>query len=122
MATADDFQATFDTLRKLLTPYAKAYPPIVDEPGRYFLASKISRTRSGSPIWFGGVEIRKRYVSYHLTPIYAQPALLEHASASLLKRKQGKSCFNFTAIEPAHVKELAALTRRGYAGFLEKYP
>jgi hypothetical protein len=28
---------------------------------------------------------------------------------------QGKACFNFTTIEPAHVKELSALTKRGLA-------
>ena len=28
---------------------------------------------------------------------------------------QGKSCFNFTTIEPAHVKELSALTKKGLA-------
>jgi hypothetical protein len=29
-------------------------------------------------------------------------------SPSLEKRMQGKSCFNFTTIEPAQLKELAA--------------
>ena len=116
------FDKTFTTLRRLLTPYAKTYPPIVDQAGRYFLASKVSKTRSGGAIWFGGVEMRKNYVSFHLIPVYANPALLKDASPSLLKRKQGKSCFNFTAIEPAHVKELAAITKRGYAGFVKQFP
>jgi hypothetical protein len=122
MAKGDDFQATFQALRRMLTPYAKAYPPIVDEPGRYYLASKVSKTRSGAPIWFGGVEIKKSYVSFHLIPVYANPALLKDASPSLLKRQQGKSCFNFTAIDPAHVKELATLTKKGYAGFVKQFP
>jgi hypothetical protein len=116
------FAKTFDTLRKLFAPYAKTYPPIVDEPGRYYLATKASKTKSGSPIWFGGVEIKKNYVSFHLIPVYGNPALLKDASPSLLKRKQGKSCFNFTAIEPAHVKELSAITKRGFAGFVKKFP
>jgi len=115
------FAKTFATLRKLFTPYAKTYPPIVDEPGRYFLATKVSKTKSGAPIWFGGVEIKKNYVSFHLIPVYANPALLKNASPSLLKRKQGKSCFNFTEIEPAHLKELTDITKRGFAGFARTY-
>jgi len=30
---------------------------------------------------------------------------------------QGKSCFNFTEIDPILFRELAALTRAGFAGF-----
>jgi hypothetical protein len=117
-----EFEATFATLRKLLKPYAKSYPPIVDEPGKYYLACKVSKTASGFPIWFGGVQIMKRYVSFHLIPVYGNPALLKGASPSLLKRKVGKSCFNFTAIEPALVTELSALTKKGFAGFVRKFP
>ena len=43
-------------------------------------------------------------------------------SPSLRKRTQGKSCFNFTAIEPTHVSELAALTKKGFNGFIKKFP
>ena len=88
----------------------------------YYLASKTSKTTSGAAIWFGGVEIKKNYVSFHLVPMYGNPALMKGASPSLLKRKQGKGCFNFTAIDPAHVEELAAITKRGVAGFVKKFP
>jgi len=30
---------------------------------------------------------------------------------------RGKSCFNFTEIDPVLFRELAALTRAGFAGF-----
>ena len=53
MAKAD-FEATFATLRKVLKPYAESYPPIVDQPGKYYLACKMSKTTSGFPIWFKG--------------------------------------------------------------------
>jgi hypothetical protein len=33
-------------------------------------------------------------------------------SPALKKRMQGKACFNFTAVDEALFKELAALTRR----------
>jgi len=115
------FEATFRTLRGLLKPYERHFVAIVDTPGKYYLSTKSSKTVSGAAIWFGGAEIKKNYVSFHLIPVYAAPALLKTLSPSLLKRMQGKSCFNFTAIEPAHVEELEVLTKKGFDGFIEKY-
>jgi hypothetical protein len=94
---------------------------IADEPGRYYLATRSAKTKTGSAIWFGGVEIKKNYVSFHLIPVYADPALLKGTSPALLKRMQGKSCFNFTAIEASQLEELAALTRKGFAGFTKTF-
>lgn len=121
-AKAEAFRQTFARLRRVLAPYEKSFDVVADEPGRYFLASKSAKTKSGAAIWFGGVEIRKNYVSFHLIPIYATPKLLEAASPSLRKRMQGKSCFNFTAIDPAHVEELTAITKKGFTGFVKKFP
>jgi hypothetical protein len=121
MAKSDAFEATFDTLRALLKPYEKTFRVLADEPGRYFLSTKESKTKSGAAIWFGGVEIRKSYVSFHLIPVYASPTLVKTLSPSLRKRMQGKACFNFTAIEPAHLEELTALTRKGFDGFVKQY-
>ena len=115
------FEATFKTLRALLKPYERHFTVIVDKPDAYYLSTKTSKTVSGAVIWFGGVQIKKNYVSFHLMPVYANPALLKGMSPSLLKRMQGKSCFNFTAIEPAHVKELTALAKKGTADFIKKF-
>jgi hypothetical protein len=121
MPKSDAFQATFDALRRILKPYAPTFTVIVDKPGSYYLASKTAKTASGAAIWFGGVEIKKNYVSFHLIPVYGQPALLKGTSPLLLKRMQGKSCFNFTTIDPAHVEESAALTKKGFDGFIKKF-
>jgi len=117
-----DFEATFKTLRALLKPYERHFVVIVDKPGKYSLSTKTSKTRSGAAIWFGGAAMKKNYVSFHLIPVYAAPALLKGLSPSLLRRMQGKSCFNFTAIDPAHVEELTALTKKGFDGFIKKFP
>jgi hypothetical protein len=116
------FHATFESLRALLKPYEPRLTVVMDKPRAYYLASKTSTTASGSAIWFGGVEIKKNYVSFHLIPVYANAALRESLSPSLRKRMQGKSCFNFTAIDPAHVKELAAITKKGFTGFIKQFP
>lgn len=36
-------------------------------------------------------------------------------SPELKRRMQGKACFNFKAVDPALFKELAALTKKGFA-------
>jgi hypothetical protein len=81
MSKTDDYQSTFTALRKILKPYEPKFAVVADEPGRYYLACKTATTKSGLAIWFGGVEIKKNYVS------------------------------------PAHLEELAAVTKKGCAGF-----
>ena len=122
MAKADPFQKTFDALRAVLKPYEPKLAVVMDKPRAFYLASTTAKTKSGAAIWFGGVEIKKNYVSFHLIPVYASPELRDSLSPSLRKRMQGKSCFNFTAIDPAHVKELEAVTKRGFAGFIKQFP
>jgi hypothetical protein len=122
MPKTDAFGDTFARLRAILTPYAKHFTVHADTPKAYYLYSKESKTQSGSPIAFGGVEIRKNYVSFHLIPIYANPKLRDALSPSLRKRMQGKSCFNFTAVETAHFNELTTVTKKGFTGFIKKFP
>ena len=121
MAKGSAFQSTFDALRRLLKPYEPHFVAVADAPGKYYLATKTSKTASGAAIWFAGAEIRKNYVSFHLIPVYAAPALVKTLSPSLQKRMQGKSCFNFTDIEPAHLAELETVTKKGFDGFIKKF-
>jgi hypothetical protein len=122
MATADPFQKTFKTLRAILKPYEPKLTVVMNEPRKYYLGSTRTKTKSGSLIWFGGVQIMKNYVTFHFIPVYANPALRDTLSPSLLKRMQGKGCFNFTDVDPVHVKELEAVTKRGFAGFIKQFP
>lgn len=66
------------------------------------------------PLFFGAVQIRKSYVSYHLMPVYVFPDLLKSVSPELRKRMQGKSCFNFKSVDPDLLDELAKLTAAGF--------
>ena len=72
------------------------------------------------PLWFGAVQMKKRYVSYHLMPVYLNPQLLEGISLELRKRMQGKSCFNFSTPDAALFKELAALTKAGFDDYRQQ--
>jgi len=67
----------------------------------------------GREVWLGGVQQRKRYVSVHLMPVYTNPELLDTVSPQLRRRMQGKSCFNFTRIDPQLFDELESLLERG---------
>jgi hypothetical protein len=115
--TNTKFAETFAALRTILEPHAKRMTVTVDEPGHYQLASPTMTDRVGRPLFCAAVQINRNYVSYHLMPIYGNKALLDSLPPSLKKRMQGKSCFNFTTIEPAQLKELAVVTKKGIAGF-----
>jgi hypothetical protein len=53
-------------------------------------------------------------------PVYVRPALLAALSPELKKRMQGKSCFNFSAIDKPLFKELSALTKAGFDSYKEQ--
>ena len=115
MANEPSFETTFETLRGILARHAKRLLVTVDKPGEYQVSSSTLKDRAGRPLFVGAVQVKKNYVSYHLIPAYTTPALLETVSPALRQRMQGKSCFNFTSIEPALAQELAALTKAGIA-------
>lgn len=56
-------------------------------------------------------------VSFHLMPVYGDPALLESISPELRKRRQGKSCFNFKMLVEGLLPELQALAQKGFERF-----
>ena len=111
-----DLHAVFKDLRSILAPYANDLATKKDTETDFYIDTKHIQ-KNKSPLFFGAVQIKKSFVSYHLMPVYVQPDLLATASPELKKRMQGKSCFNFSATDPALFKELAALTKAGYASY-----
>jgi hypothetical protein len=71
-------------------------------------------------LFFGAVQLKKAYVSFHLMPVYVRPELLEGISPDLRSRMHGKSCFNFRTVEPPLFKELSDLTSAGFASYQEQ--
>ena len=122
MSDAERMEATFERLSALLAPYREDLVVTTDEPGHLYLDAPPSPSYPKG-LFFGAVKIGKRYVSFHLMPVYVDPALLDGVSPALRKRMQGKSCFNFTAPDDALFAELGSLTQAGFdryrhAGFL----
>ena len=105
------FDSTFVSLSKVLRKHSSGMSIKKDEPGNLYLELPPA-TPKAKPKFFGAVQTKKSYVSYHLMPVYEDPGLLDGISDGLRKRMQGKSCFNFTAIEPSLFKELEGLTKK----------
>jgi hypothetical protein len=113
-ATAEQSADAFRALRQILAAHAEGLTVTADGPKGYSLDTPWS-ARWKKQLYFGGVQVAKNYVSFHLFPVYMYPDLLDGVSDGLRARMQGKSCFNFRAPDAALFEELAALTAAGLA-------
>lgn len=108
--SSSEYQDIFNQLKQILQTHEAKLHVTQDEPEGYSLDS--FGTNKGKAIYFGGVQEKKNYVSYHLMPVYIFPELLSEISPALKKRMQGKSCFNFKKADPDLFAELAAFTQK----------
>ena len=118
-----DFSAAFAALRQIMRKHADGMIVLADTPVDFTLASPATGPNK-QPLWFGAVLLKKSAVTYHLMPLYFNPALQDTVPAELLRRKQGKACFNFQRPDAALFAQLDELTRTARAqwernGFLE---
>ncbi len=116
MPATEEFEQIFNHLKSILKAYEPRMVVSVDKEDSYYLNTTVIM-KNKSPMFFGGVEIKKNYVNYHLMPVYANPKLLESISPELRARMQGKSCFNFKKFDRKLLDELAVLTEAGCAYF-----
>ena len=118
--TPVDFDTTFARLRTLLEPYVASHGEglvvVHDTPESYYLDVDHVMP-NGQRLFFGAVRRGKQYVSYYLMPVYVHPELLDGITPELRKRMQGKSCFNFKAIDDRQLEELARLTAAGMTAY-----
>jgi hypothetical protein len=111
-----DLAPVFAELKAVMVPYASRLDVKKYDHTDLYLDTKHLRANK-KPLFFGAVQIKKAYVSFHLMPVYLKPELLSGLSPELRKRMQGKSCFNFSKIDKPLFHELAALTRAGFASY-----
>lgn len=109
-----DFRGTFRVLKALFEPYAPRLHATTDDAGAYMLdgayVAAFNRVMT-----FGGVQIRRDYVSFYLMPVYSHPELLGRTSDALKKRMHGKTHFNFVQPDRELLVELSALVDTGFA-------
>ena len=111
-----DFFDVFQPLRMILNEAASQMQVKQDDPGLVYLIAPYPDIK-GRELYFGGAQIKKNYVSFHLMPVYMHPELLDGISPQLLKRMQGKSCFNFTKVDETLFGELSQLTQQSLNWF-----
>jgi hypothetical protein len=114
-----ELAAVFADLRKILAPYAARLDVKRDDDHELYLDTRHLQ-KNKKPLFFGAVQVKKSYVSFHLMPVYYKPELLDAISPGLKARMQGKSCFNFKTSEPVLFRELSALTKAAFASFKEQ--
>jgi hypothetical protein len=107
-----DFEPVFAALKAVLKKHERTLKILKDTDNEYTLVTK-SNSNRGQPMWFGAVRAGKAYVSYHLMPLYFNPPINALVSESLKKRMQGKTCFNFKAVDKELFAELKSLTQAG---------
>ena len=119
-----DFAAIFAQLKPVFAAHLKHLSVTADTPAEYTLVTTIPSPfpqHKGHPMFFGSVRLGKAYVSFHLMPLYMNPALEKAVSPELKKRMQGKTCFNFKADPgPALIADLKRLTKEGFRQWREK--
>ena len=107
------FENVFAELRAILKRHVGSLTVTEDSSTRYCLEGGCHPKR-GLPMPIAWVRIGKAYVSFHHMGIYARPELRKGISRTLRGRMQGKSCFNFTAVDTELFAELEALSVRGF--------
>ena len=113
-----DFPVVFASLKPLLGQYAERLCVKADTAVEYTLVTKSPSPflqHKGQPLYFGSVRLGKAYVSFHLMALYRNPAPTKTISPALMRRMQGKTCFNFkTEPEAELIDALKRLTEAGF--------
>jgi hypothetical protein len=112
------FTPVFQRLRSLLQAHQSGFTVTRDTAGHFGLEAAVGPATlkawggkaRASQMPVAWVEVKKNYVSYHLMGIYMNPGLEAKLSGSLRARMQGKSCFNFKAIDESLFRELDNVT------------
>lgn len=112
------FQNVFERLKSILAEFSGELVCAKNEPDDFYLNTN-HIMKNKKPMFFGAVQIKKSYVTYHLMPVYVFPELLSNISPELRHRMQGKSCFNFKTSDHELFRELAELTAAGYQRYKE---
>ena len=103
-ATAPDLAAVETRLARILDPYRDRL-----EPATIYNLPTMRRPGAKAHDWFAFVQPAAKHVSFFLMPIVTWPDLLDGTSAALLKHRQAKSAFRFSALDEPLFVELEAL-------------
>jgi hypothetical protein len=113
-----DFEAVHQQLKAILRRHSDGL--VITKDGPAGMALEVPGLEGKPWGYVAGTRLGKSYVSLYLMPVYASPELDASVSPSLRRRKQGKSCFNFTTVDEGLFAELDAVAARGIPGFRQQ--
>ena len=119
MPAEKDFKPIFERLKKNFKKHEKNLKVLADKENDYTLEGDYSEKYKKN-LWFGGLQIKKNYVSYHLMPVYMYKDLAEEIPENLKKKMQGKSCFNFKKYDEDLFKEMEKFTDKCFKEFKKR--
>lgn len=114
-----EFQQIFEELKKIFKQYEKKLTVQTDTSSDYVLIGPYSE-KFKRDLWFGAVQIKKNYVSFHLMPVYMYAELTKEIPQELKKRMQGKSCFNFKKYDKELLKTLKDFSDKSFTLFMKR--
>ena len=110
-----DFDTVHERLKGIIRRHADGL--VITKDGPEGMALEVPGLEGKPWGYVAGTRLGKSYVSFYLMPVYASPELDASVSPELRRRKQGKSCFNFTKVDEPLFAELEGLAARGIPGF-----
>ena len=110
-----DFEAVHERLKAIIRTHADGL--VITKDGPAGMALEVPGLEGKPWGYVAGTRLGKSYVSFYLMPVYASAELDASLSPELRRRKQGKSCFNFTKIDEGLFAELDDLAGRGIPRF-----
>jgi hypothetical protein len=119
MRNSIEFLKIFERLKRILKKYDKKFKVVVNNEFSISYYGGYS-AKFKQDLYFGGTEIKKNYVSFHLMPVYMYQELIDSIPEILKNRMQGKSCFNFKKFDEPLFKELELFTEKAFSVFKER--
>lgn len=110
-----DFEAVHERLKGIIRRQADGL--VITKDGPAGMTLEVPGLEGKPWGYVAGTRLGKSYVSFYLMPVYASAELDASVSPELRRRKQGKSCFNFTKVDEPLFAELESLAARGIPGF-----
>lgn len=83
-----DLHLVFSELRAIMSPYALKLDAKKDDAAELYVDTRHIQ-KNKKALFFGAVQARKSFVSFHLMPVYLKPELLSGLSPELKARMQG---------------------------------
>lgn len=116
---AVQFGATFNALRKIVSPHQGRLIVKADQAGNYTAEIPRARAGGGSSSLMFSLLITRTHVAFHFYPVYAFPDLLKDISPKLRKHMDDRTGWIFRQPDDTLFAELAGLVDAGFARYQE---